>query len=519
MGFLAQRLGFKISRGWTLLLLVTAGIVAASYWIGPLRPLPAEIELLAVSDDAVRPVIDARAQVAGDGSAVRYAVPLAVRNVGATSTRVRRLVLSVPARYHVTTPRGRLTGDVTAGVPLRRYVIELGGVRLDPSPNTVRLPGLDTIWLEPDLPSYYCTISDAQIPEFLPAPDYDVGSLSDVRIFYSFAAGQPGERHTGLLTVNVDASLLRPRPAPMPPTFRTVMQEPEAEVPELGVLFHAGTRRAFCGDPEQPVELYTVLWETASGGRFYVVDVNGEPRKHLYDLNGDGVIELETWDADGDGLFEARREARYAVPDFLVPRPPRDPEMLRPDTVPPDPAWVALFHNTASGPWRFAVQRRADSLAAENARMFAAAAAAAAAAADTSAGAAAAPGVGASGGAVPASVAAALDVSDVAPPDEAWLARFHDVAAGPFRFSPRPAAPVVREPQPQPGQPSVPGTQPGAPTFGAPAPGQQAATPPADTAARAEPADTPVARPAPPPRRRQPLGTPVPYPRRDTIPR
>src|SRR5690606_30196206 len=91
-----------------------------------------------------------------------------------------------------------------------------------------------------------------------------------------------------------------------------------------------------------------------SGGRVLVVYVDNVGRKRLYDLNRDGIIELETWDADADGLFEARREARFAIPDFLMPLPPRDPAMAQPDPVAPDSAWLALFHDPGQGLDRFA---------------------------------------------------------------------------------------------------------------------------------------------------------------------
>src|SRR5690606_24996457 len=106
--------------------------------------------------------------------------------------------------------------------------------------------------------------------------------------------------------------------------------------------------------PEQPVELYTTVWETLDGVTVYVVYVDNVGRKRLYDMNSDGIVELETWDSDADGRFEARREARLPVPDFLRPLPPRDPQMAQPDPVPPDSAWLALFHSPQEGPERFA---------------------------------------------------------------------------------------------------------------------------------------------------------------------
>lgn len=390
MGYKAQRIGFSVSRGWTLLLLVIGGLIAASFWIGPLRPLPAELQLLAVAGNSALTEVEATGQLRADGT-VRFAVPLAVRNVGFQPAEPWQLQLSMPGHYHLTTRRGRLAGEVTAGVPLRRYTIDLTPTHVPVDNATMRLPGLDTIWLEPDLPRYYCQLGDGQVPEFLPAPDRDPAQLSRVSIFYSFRTANAAERHSGLLAVRLDTAMLRSQPAPMPPSFPTVfLVEPDEDDPAAETvaqpadsatapadsagdsaaadgaaradtagagnvirLVAGGSRRAYCGDPEAPVDLYTTIHETADGGRVYTVHVAGAARKRLYDMNGDDVIELERWDSDGNGFFEARRQARFEVPDFLKPLPPLNPEMLEPDTVPPDSAFLQLFGNTAAGPFRF----------------------------------------------------------------------------------------------------------------------------------------------------------------------
>src|SRR5690606_25167167 len=140
-------------------------------------------------------------------------------------------------------------------------------------------------------PRYYCHLQGLNIPEFEAAPGLDPAVLSDVRIFYSFTDGRDDDRHTGLLTVSLDPERIRVEPAPVPPLFSTVVRLPEAPAPPVGPSWFAGARRAHCGDPMQPIELYTVLWENASGGRLFTVYVDGIGRKRLYDLNRDGVIE------------------------------------------------------------------------------------------------------------------------------------------------------------------------------------------------------------------------------------
>ncbi|HEX2166984.1 MAG TPA: hypothetical protein VHG09_07050, partial [Longimicrobiales bacterium] len=428
MGNRAQRFGIRIGRGWAVLFLIAGGLLLGAYWLGPLRPIPAHLQMLAIEGNVAieRVAVEPRRTPQGG---IIFPIPIAVRNVGAQEARPSAVVLSVPPQFRISTTRGRITGNVTPGVPLRRFPIALERTEIEPDSQTQVLPGLDTIYLEPDLPRYYCTIHGPQIPEFISAPEYDPQTLSDIRIFYSFDDALGPERQTGLLTVELDPQLLDVAPAPNPPTFPTVIQAPEARAPETGTLLFDGARTAHCGDAERPVELYTTAWETLDGGTVLVVYVDNVGRKRLYDMNGDGIIELETWDSDGDGRFEARREARYAIPDFLMPLPPRDPSMAGPDPLPADSAWLALFHSPRSGLDRFAESPLvahppvavADTTAVDSA------------------------------GAVPGepAVAAAtrlppVDVSNVRPATPAFLSLFADTAAGPFRFSQRPRAPAAR---------------------------------------------------------------------------
>src|SRR5690606_11576464 len=93
-------------------------------WIGPLRSMPARLELLAIDGDIAVTQVEAQVRRTADGS-VAFAVPLAVRNIGARTARPDRVVLSVPASLRLATPRGRLHDVVTPGVPLRSYTVAL----------------------------------------------------------------------------------------------------------------------------------------------------------------------------------------------------------------------------------------------------------------------------------------------------------------------------------------------------------------------------------------------------------
>jgi len=471
MGYLVQRLGIRISRGWMVLILLVATLVGASYWIGPLRELPPELELLAVADNYALSEVTLQGVAKPDGG-VRFALPLAVRNIGAQSGRPSHLALSVPSHLRVVTRRGDIEGEVSPGVPLRRYVVNIAVPPIAPGNASRRLPGLDTVWIEADLPAYYCTTQGSSVPEFIPAPQHDPRTLSVVRVFYSFELPDPRVRNTGTLVLHLNQEQLASAPAPMPPPFPTVFEEPEAVVPELGDLREAGKRTALCGDPERPLELFTVLWETANSGKFYVIYFDGAERKHLYDLDNNGIIELETWDGDGDGLFEARREARFAVPSFLKPIETLDESLLEPDTMPPTARFVALFDNASLGPWRFAHPPKPDTVQTALRDSTGALVDSTGppidttrAAVDTTATPVATPNV------------------PVTPPTRVFLRLFADTAAGPFRFS-RPSAIAA-----------------------------------ADSAVRADSVARAAERPraaAARPRRPQPLGTPVPT-RPDTI--
>jgi hypothetical protein len=270
------------------------------------------------------------------------------------------------------------------------------------------------------------------------------------------------------------------------------MEEPEARAPDVGQLTFAGARTAHCGDPEQPIELYTVLWETRTGGRLLVVYSDNIGRKRLYDLNRDGIIELETWDSDADGRFEARRDARFAIPSFLMPLPPSDPSMTEPDPVPPDNEWLALFHRADAGPRRFAQSSLVahpevvvvDTAALDSARVAQLDSAGASSIGTPTAG---------TPPTRPPATAPAADLGPVPPATPQFLALFADTSAGPFRFSQRPTR---RQPARQ--RPAPSAQTPGAPT---------------DTVVM----DTVVVDTTPPPpprpRRRQPLGTPIVPPR------
>jgi hypothetical protein len=289
------------------------------------------LELLALNEDgrfAGEVLIPAAAADSGShqpGALARVPLILAVRNTGGQAAQPQRLELNVPIRYRLSGPDRRpLAGRATPGNPLVRYELDLPFPVLEPGAPPVAMPYMDTIWVEPVVQTFHCIALSDSVPDFVPAPAVAPASLSQLQIFYSFSGDEMEQRQAGLLSVEIDQALLDQKLPDPPPVFQAQVRHPSVPMPVLGGLDLIGHRSSFCGPPEQPLQLFTTAWETPSGGRMYVVYFGGAPRKYLFDLNGDGVIEQEMWDSDGDGMFESRRTARLPTPAFLLP-PERAP--------------------------------------------------------------------------------------------------------------------------------------------------------------------------------------------------
>lgn len=254
------------------------------------------------------------------GAVIRVPLILSVRNIGKEAAPPTRLELSLPTRYRLSRGDGRpLPSEYVPGTPLIRYSIGVPAMRGTAGSIAGYQPVLDTIWLEPIIPSFHCIALSDSVPDFVPSPPAPVEAIARVRIFYSFSSEELEQRQTGLLAVQLDSKLLKlETPAP-PPVFPTEYYDPQAPRPGVTELYYRGSRRSFCGEPQDPIEILSTLWETPEGGRFFVLDYGGAPRKYLFDLNRDSIIELELWDASGSGKFDARRRARLPIPSFLMP--------------------------------------------------------------------------------------------------------------------------------------------------------------------------------------------------------
>lgn len=412
MPYSGQRGGLRASAGVIVLVLIGAALAGLAFWIGPFRPIPAELRLV-VQNDSGMATSAAQLPNLGTPQEPRFALVLGLQNGGGRVARPERVALSVPAAFRLRSNRKELQRESVPGNPLVRYELPIAERQVAPDGSTQPLAPGDTLWLEPILEDYYCTVLADSVPEFVPAPARRPDQLANLQVFYAFREEQPAGRQAGLLQLQLDPAALQNTPAAMPPAFPVTIREPEVPRPELGTLREGGNRTALCGDPQQPLELYTVSWETAGRGRFMVVYVNGAPRKQLYDLNRDSIIELEMWDANGDGRFEAARPARYPIPPFLLPEAAAVAVAGAPsDSLMASEEWQRLFRDTAAGPFRFLP----DS--------------------------------------VPPPVLRPRVVQSQS--DTAWLRRFNNVAAGPYRFAENPPARLVKPPPERPRGPRGP---------------------------------------------------------------
>ncbi|HUG41872.1 MAG TPA: hypothetical protein VMM12_15390 [Longimicrobiales bacterium] len=337
---LIQRLSPQLDRRWLIALGVAALLVVAATfvrWGGT----PAPLELVALGpqatfDDTVTiPAAWTDTTTAEADVVARVPLVLAVRNPGLRALRPDRLELSLPVRFRIDAPGEDLEPRMDPSSPLVTYTLypELGPI--EPRRLPVMLPAYDTLWLEVIIPSYYCVSVADSVPEFVAAPPPPLGSMADVRIFYSFDGGDLDRRLTGVLGVRLDTTMLRPHLPSQPPSY-PMEADPGAANPELGMLTYGGARRSRCGEPADPMELLSTVWETVDGGRFIALDYGGKVRKHLFDLNGDSIIERESWDPDGNGIFSATRRTSLPIPAFLLPERPVRYDMARLDTLPPD---------------------------------------------------------------------------------------------------------------------------------------------------------------------------------------
>ncbi len=355
---IVQRLSPNLDRRWVIGLLVLGVLAVAATFVRWGQAVP-PLHLVALGpegafqDTVTVPAAWGDTATSAPDAIARFPLVLAVRNPGTRPVRPDRLELSLPVRYRLVAPGEELEPRMDASSPLLRYTLRPELPAIEPRRLPVLLPAYDTLWLEVISPAYYCVSVADSIPEFIAAPPPPLASMAEIRIFYSFEGGDLRDRLTGILGVRLDTTLLRRDMPAQPPSFPMELNA-DLAMPDLGPLTYGGSRRSRCGEPEDPMELMTTVWETASGGRFIALDYGGAIRKHLYDLDGDGVIERESWDPNGDGRFDATRRANLPIPEFLLPvAAASEYDMARLDSLPPDSlASLDPFRRAMPGPGR-----------------------------------------------------------------------------------------------------------------------------------------------------------------------
>ncbi len=354
---LFQRFSPTLDGRWVILalvLLVLAGLGTFIRWSGAAPP----IDLVALGPDGrfqdtlIVPLEWGDTATHTPDAVARVPLILGVRNRGRRPVTPDSLSLSVPLRYRLTRGSGQeLDGRTAAGSPLITYTLDPELEAIEPQRLPVLLPAHDTIWLEVVMPKYYCVALGDSVPEFVPAPPPPLHTMSSVRIFYSFEGQTMGERRTGTLAVHMDSSLLTVATPPAVPSYAMV-NDAELASPELGALMRVGSRRSQCGEPGSAMELLSSVWETPDGGLFITLDYGGTVRKHLFDLDNDGIIERESWATGSRQAFTATRRTELPIPAFLLPVPESgEYDLARIDSLPPDSAArLDPFRGAMDGP-------------------------------------------------------------------------------------------------------------------------------------------------------------------------
>jgi len=322
-----------IGRVAAALLVLGVLVALGAYWIGPGVVPRADLHLLALdagsrfTEDAILP--------AADSMSGTQPLILAVSNTGQRSSEARSVLLSAPGwvRFHSSTGPVEPTDD-RPDEPLRRYAFPLGGDPIEPGA-LPRVPGgLGRMSVSADVPLIACRLRWDGVPEFVPAPPWDAAKLASVSIFYSIEGDR--DRHTGVLRLQLDTTTPRSGSAGFS-AGNVVISRPGPAVPATDSLRLLGEGGATCGAPGRRVALEATVWRTGGGrGRLFVIRTDSLARRLLFDADGDGRIERESWDGDSDGFFEASRPVQFVPPRYLIPSD-TTPLPLPPVTPPPVP--------------------------------------------------------------------------------------------------------------------------------------------------------------------------------------
>ena len=323
---------------------VMIGALAAlgAYWIGPGVVPRAHLRLLALdAESRFAEEADLPAAERSPGEDVLQPLILAVGNTGERESGVQSITLATPGWIRLHGADGPIeAAEDRVDEPLRKYVFALDSESIEPGA-LPRVPAsLGRMWVSIDAPAVTCRLRWDGVPEFVPAPPWNAVALRHVAVFYSIEGER--DRHTGVLRLGLDAAGVPREPVPYS-AGDPVVRRPGVTIPPTDSLVLHGERTVTCGAPGRRVELHIAMWRTGEGW-LRIVTHDGLARRLLFDENGDGRIERESWDGDADGLFEASRTTSYTPPAYLMPV-----VTARVDTVPIDAARVDSVRVDSAG--------------------------------------------------------------------------------------------------------------------------------------------------------------------------
>ncbi len=339
-----------------LLVLALLALVGGAYVLIPMAvPDEVDLQLVVRGDDGtysdrVRAGVDpVRLADAEDGD-IRVPLVLALHNTGEVPGAPEMIRLHVPPHVELVASEGvNLLRGRSVSEPLIRYVLEGPFGQVAPGEEPSPVLSSDTLWLRPILRRWECAVITDSVPELVPARDRDPEDLAAVPIYYSLEGGILSGSRSGTLRVRLDPAILDLPTPDSPPNFPVELRTSGFQVHDSIPLNSAGAHDVWCGPLERPIELHVEAWQTPSGGLVLRLSYGGTPRKYLLDVDGDDVVERELWDPDGDGRYEASREASFPLPRFLIPPAAEEPDTVPADTVPADTAPSGATGQPAEG--------------------------------------------------------------------------------------------------------------------------------------------------------------------------
>lgn len=328
-----------------LLVLALLALLGGAYVLIPMAvPEEVDLQLVVRGDDGaysdrVRAGVDpVRIADAGDGD-IRVPLVLALRNTGEVPGAPERIRLHVPPHVElVASESANLLRGRSVSEPLIRYVLAGPFEQVAPGEDPSPVLSSDTIWLRPTLRRWECAVITDSVPELVPARERDPEDLAGFPVYYSLEGGILSGSRSGTLQVRLDPAILDQTTPDTPPDFPVELRASGFQVHDSIPLNSAGAHDVWCGPLERPIELHVEAWQTPPGGLVLRLSYGGTPRKYLLDVDGDDVVERELWDPDGDGRYEASREARFPLPRFLIPPAAEEADPMPADTVSADTA-------------------------------------------------------------------------------------------------------------------------------------------------------------------------------------